>query len=91
MTGRLRVHIQGRVQGVGFRYATSRHARRMGLSGWVRNAADGSVEAAFEGDSETLRTMLAWCRQGPVFAAVTSVDAQWESGAPLYDGFHIRR
>ncbi|HOF40592.1 MAG TPA: acylphosphatase [Candidatus Hydrogenedentes bacterium] len=90
MTGRLRVHIQGRVQGVGFRYATYRQAVQRGLSGWVRNAVDGSVEAEFEGDSDALQTMLDWCRQGPVFAVVTSVDEQWESGAPLYDGFQIR-
>ena len=58
MTERLRVHIQGRVQGVGFRYATHRQATRLGLSGWVRNAADGSVEAEFEGDKAVLKELL---------------------------------
>lgn len=90
MTERLRVHIHGRVQGVGFRYATHRQAARLGLSGWVRNASDGSVEAEFEGNNDVLKEMLEWCRQGPGYAVVTRVDEQWESGAPRYEGFHVR-
>ena len=88
---RLRVVIDGRVQGVGFRYSTQRQAVAMGLGGWVRNLYDGRVEAEFEGPRPALESMLAWCHQGPAFAHVSSVDAAWESGDPVYDGkFRIR-
>lgn len=90
MVDRLHLHIQGRVQGVGFRYAATRQATRLGLSGWVRNREDGSVEAEFEGDRETLLHMLDWCRKGPAFALVTQVSENWETGPPRYDGFRVQ-
>ena len=90
MNERLHVCIAGRVQGVGFRFATQRQALRLGLSGWVRNRADGCVEAEFEGARQELQQMLEWCRQGPMFASVNQVDAQWESGPSRYEGFHVR-
>ena len=57
MTRRAFVQIQGRVQGVGFRYSVLSRARSLELTGWVRNRPDGSVEAAFEGDDEAYRSM----------------------------------
>ena len=87
---RLHVCISGRVQGVGFRYATAREANALGLNGWVRNCADGSVEAEFEGLKSRLKDMLDWCRQGPAFAQVTNIDFEWESGEPRYERFGIR-
>lgn len=90
MTDRLHVFIEGRVQGVGFRYATQRHALQLGLSGWVRNRVDGCVEAEFEGDRDELQQMLEWCREGPAFASVTHVDEEWEAGPSRYDSFRIR-
>lgn len=67
------VSIAGRVQGVGYRAWTEREAIRRGLSGWVRNRADGSVEAVFAGAEEAVADMLEACRQGPRSALVEEV------------------
>ncbi len=70
---RMRIVVRGRVQGVGFRYATVTAARRLGLVGWARNAPDGSVEILAEGEATAVGKLLAWCRQGPPSARVASV------------------
>jgi acylphosphatase len=70
---RVRVVVSGRVQGVGFRYATVSEARRLGLDGWARNLPDGSVEIVAEGDAAAVGELIAWSRQGPPGARVTSV------------------
>ena len=90
MVDQLHVTIAGRVQGVGFRYATYHRAVSLRLNGWVRNLFDGKVEAQFEGPRDLLEEMLAWCHQGPALAAVTHVDAQWNVGEALYSRFEIR-
>lgn len=87
---RLHVVIGGEVQGVGFRYATQRQALASGLNGWVRNRADGRVEAVFEGSKGDLERMLDWCKRGPVYAQVSQVESGWECGAPTYTDFRIR-
>jgi acylphosphatase len=78
---RARVSVRGRVQGVFFRVETRDRARSLGLSGWVRNSTDGSVEAVFEGDSERVQSMVDWCGRGPAGASVESVDVAWEEPA----------
>jgi acylphosphatase len=75
---RVRVRISGRVQGVFFRAEARSRAESLGLAGWVRNAADGSVEAAFEGDEARLRSMVDWCRRGPSGARVDNVEVETE-------------
>jgi acylphosphatase len=90
MADRLHVYIHGRVQGVGFRYSAFERATALGLSGWVRNLADGRVEAEFEGPKPILQQMLAWCEIGPRVARVTRVDTTWESGEPRHADFHFR-
>jgi acylphosphatase len=82
----IRVRITGRVQGVWYRGWTVDHARRLGLSGWVRNRRDGSVEAVFSGPEPALRAMVELCRQGPPAALVREVAEQIET-APLEPGF----
>lgn len=67
------VTITGRVQGVWFRGWTVEQARSLGLSGWVRNRRDGSVEAVFSGDAATVREMIVRCNQGPPAARVDEV------------------
>jgi acylphosphatase len=62
---RKRIVVRGRVQGVGFRYATVSEARRLGLHGWARNAPDGSVEIIAEGAVADVQALIAWCHQGP--------------------------
>lgn len=69
----IRVVIDGRVQGVGFRYWTKGEARRRGLDGWVRNRTDGTVEALFAGPFDAVHEMVEACRQGPPLARVTAV------------------
>ena len=65
--------IEGRVQGVGFRWWTVREAHARGLSGWVRNRGDGSVEGLAIGEADALDALERLCRQGPSAARVTSV------------------
>lgn len=71
---RKRAIIHGRVQGVFFRDTTRREAEARGVSGWVRNRPDGTVEAVFEGKPESVEAMIAFCRQGPRGAAVERVE-----------------
>jgi acylphosphatase len=71
---RVRVVVHGRVQGVFFRDTCRRQAAAAGVAGWVRNAADETVEAAFEGDPAAVDRMVEWCRTGPRHARVTGVD-----------------
>ena len=66
--------ISGRVQGVGFRYAMAEEAERLGVTGWVRNRRDGTVEAVVDGDPDALEAIVAWARQGPRGARVTHVE-----------------
>ena len=75
MPGVIRVHVvvTGRVQGVWFRDSCRREARALGVSGWVRNRMDGSVEAEFEGPPAAVDRMVAWCREGPSRARVDDV------------------
>lgn len=91
MTHRARIVIEGRVQGVGFRYSACGEAQRLGLSGWVRNLPDGRVALEAEGDEEVVRQLIDWCHQGPRFARVDRVDVDaGEVDTALYDGFTIR-
>lgn len=69
----IRAHITGRVQGVWYRGWTVETATGLGLSGWVRNRADGSVEAVFAGPAAAVDRMLAACRQGPPAARVDHI------------------
>jgi acylphosphatase len=88
---RAHVRLNGRVQGVGFRYTTADEARLRRLGGWVRNLESGAVEAVFEGPAEAVQEMLHWCQQGPPGAWVRDVKVAWDE--PLEDlrQFEIRR
>lgn len=81
--------VGGLVQGVAFRMRTQREAGRLELTGWVRNLADGRVEAVFEGESDAVEKMLAWCRSGPPSARVEQFDVKFEEPAGER-GFSIR-
>lgn len=83
------MRVTGRVQGVFFRDACVRQARAAGVSGWVRNRADGSVEAWFEGSPQAVEKLVAWCRQGPPHAEVDEVDAM-DAGPAGLEGFRIQ-
>jgi acylphosphatase len=86
---RAEVTVRGMVQGVFFRVEARDRARSLGLSGWVTNASDGTVRAAFEGDEERVRSMIEWCGRGPGGARVEAVDVEWTQ-AEGEQGFTIR-
>jgi acylphosphatase len=75
-----RLVITGLVQGVGFRYAMAAQARLLGITGWVRNRRDGSVEAMIAGDAGQVAEMLVWSRIGPAGAAVDNVLVETATG-----------
>jgi len=86
---RVRVVISGRVQGVWFRDACYQEAVACGVSGWVRNNPDGTVEAAFEGPRPAVGLLADWCRVGPARAVVVDVEEFPE--APIGEqGFRVR-
>lgn len=86
---RRRVVVGGRVQGVGYRESCRRQAERLGVSGWVRNCADGTVEAVFEGPNPAVDAAVEWCRKGPRWAAVRSLHVSEQDPEGLA-GFHVR-
>lgn len=72
--------ITGRVQGVAYRASMQREAQRLGVTGWVRNCADGSVEAMVAGDNEPVAAIINWARCGPPRAAVEQVAVELGEG-----------
>lgn len=86
-----KVNVSGRVQGVCFRASTQQQAETLGLHGWVRNLADGTVEAWLQGDTDRLAAMLKWMQHGPAGARVTGVDIHADQEPePHLHGFEIR-
>lgn len=87
---RAHVVISGRVQGVFFRMETLEEARKTGVSGWVKNKQDGTVEAVFEGEKALVDSVIQWCRQGPPVSRVDNVDIEWEPYTGKFTDFSIR-
>jgi len=89
MTVTLHLRIAGRVQGVGYRYALHAEAQAGGISGWVRNRRDGTVEAIVQGSPQAVEKILAWVKRGPPAARVTEVSALAPQGEldQAYSGF----
>jgi acylphosphatase len=87
---RTRVVVHGRVQGVWFRDSCQREARNCGVSGWVRNREDGTVEAVFEGSPTAVGRLVAWCRTGPPTARVDATEVSEEPPVGESGGFAIR-
>jgi acylphosphatase len=81
------VRITGLVQGVSFRYYTRRRAEDLGVAGWVRNEADGSVTGHFEGPERAVDALVDWCGHGPAYADVEGVDVELSepTGATSFD------
>ena len=84
----VRLVVRGRVQGVGYRFAAAREAERLAITGWVRNRADGSVEAVTQGAPHAIDAMLAWARRGPPAAKVESVEVSAAEGR--FESFELR-
>ncbi len=86
---RLHAIVEGRVQGVGFRYFVVDSAERLGVTGWVRNRWDDTVEVTAEGDRQTLEKLLADLEKGPRAAFVSRVQTDWEPGTGEFKRFWI--
>jgi acylphosphatase len=83
------VRVEGRVQGVGFRYSCLCEGRRLGLLGWVRNSPDGSVEVWAEGPAARLDALIAWLRHGPPYARVDRLDYEKRPPRGAYRDFMV--
>jgi acylphosphatase len=86
---RARILVSGKVQGVYYRQTTKEVAQRNELTGWVRNLADGRVEAVFEGDESSVNKTIEWCRIGPTNARVQAVDVSFEDYSGEFSDFDI--
>ncbi len=86
---RARLRIFGLVQGVGFRFFVMRHAKNLGLKGYVRNLMDGTVEVVAEGDEWALNELIELCERGPIGAEVEKVDVEFEEYRGEFKDFHI--
>ncbi len=85
----VQLFVRGRVQGVYFRASTQREARRLGITGWVKNRSDGSVEILAEGEEDQLKELIAWANRGPSAARVERVDVRWRSFLGEFPDFRI--
>jgi acylphosphatase len=87
---RLRLIVKGRVQGVFFRYSTLEEARKLGLTGWVRNVPSGEVEIVAEGKRRDLEILWAWAQVGPPGACVAEVREEWSEFSNEFRDFRVR-
>ena len=83
--------VAGRVHGVGFRWSTKREADLLGVTGYVRNLTDGTVEIVAQGQQAAVERLIAWSRHGPSFARVTSVDVTELTPQGRYREFSLQR
>lgn len=90
MKVRAHIIINGRVQGVFFRSRTKQEANSRDVKGWVRNLLDGRVEAVFEGEAAAVKSMIEFCRNGPIGAVVTKIDVVWENYVGDFGVFSVR-
>ena len=87
---RIKVILDGRVQGVSLRFYTQKKATELNLTGFVRNLSDGRVEAVFEGAQEEVEAMLKWCEQGSPNARIDSIALRYEEPEGRFVGFNAR-
>lgn len=83
--------VTGRVQGVSFRYHTDRQASRLGVTGWIRNAEDGSVQLEVQGEPDQVEALLRWVETGPDHARVDGVEVRELDPVPDEDDFRVTR
>ena len=87
---RLHASVEGRVQGVGFRYFVVEKAQSLGLTGWVRNRWDDTVEVTAEGTRSDLETLLKYLQRGPTAASVAKVQSEWEEATGEFRSFWVK-
>lgn len=86
---RIHLVIRGRVQGVYYRASSVREAKRLGLTGWVKNRPDNAVELVAEGEEDQVKDFLAWAQHGPSTARVDKIDTRWRSYTGEFASFTI--
>ena len=86
---RIEIIVRGRVQGVYYRATAEREARQHGLTGWVKNRKDGSVEMVVEGEEDAVKDFLAWAQIGPSTARVDKIETRWRSYTGEFTDFRI--
>jgi acylphosphatase len=87
---RTRILIEGRVQGMNFRYNTQQQATKLGLVGFVRNLSDGRIEIEVQGDEDKVEQMLAWCQQEPHGKYIKSILFRRDEPVERYTEFVVR-
>lgn len=86
----LKASIYGRVQGVFYRMTAKKKAKNLGIKGWIKNMSDGSVYLEADGDEESLKEFLNWCKQGPFLAKVEKIDKEFKQETKGFKDFEIR-
>ena len=86
---RVRLFVDGIVQGVGFRHATKTRAERFGIRGFIKNLSEGGVEVLFEGEQGAVDRMIEFCKIGPFGSKVTKVEIRWEEYVDEFKDFRI--
>jgi acylphosphatase len=89
MKSSVHIVVSGMVQGVGFRYFVQHHARQLGLTGWVRNLANGDVEVVAEGNKEFVESLIVYVRRGPRSAVVSNAAVTWKEFYGQFERFDI--
>lgn len=87
---RAHLFVEGKVQGVGFRYFTQTNARDMNINGWVKNLPDGRVEAVFEAPKTKVENMIDRCKEGPRAARVDNLDWEWVERPQALNTFEVK-
>ena len=87
---RVRITVFGDVQAVGFRFSCIEVARDLGLTGWVRNNPDGSVEVVAEGEREKLENLSSWASKGPPLSKIGRVEKKWQEATGEFSAFEVK-
>lgn len=86
---KIQIFVTGKVQGVGYRLYIATKAQNLGITGWIKNNSDGSVEGVFEGEEDLLKKIIEWCKEGPPFAQVDNVEVYSYSYNGTFKDFKI--
>ncbi len=87
---RVRILVEGRLQGINFRYHTQQEAQKLGLTGFVRNLSDGRIEIDAQGDDQNIEKLLTWCQEGPQSDHLKSILFRYDEPAEHISEFVVR-
>ena len=87
---RVHIFVSGLVQGIFFRHNARQKAQELGITGWVRNLADGRVEIVAEGEKQKINDLIEWAERGPSVARVDKLDLEYEKYKGEFDSFEVR-